>query len=101
MASAMLSAQAHSALFRTVVVDGPLALRMARLKAARAGAVGHQIMSLPLLAARLVGGFVRPAGREELEPALAEALAEGGFVELSPLRSLPGTVRALVRTFQR
>ncbi len=93
--------RARSELFRTVVVDGPLALRMARLKVARAGAVGYQIMSLPQLAARLAGGFVRPAGREELEPALAEALAEGGFAELTPLQSLPGTVRALVRTFER
>ena len=93
--------QAQSDLFRTVVVDGPLALRMARLKAAREGAVGHQIVSLPQLAARLAGGFVRPAQREELEPALAEALAEGGFAELTPLQSLPGTVRALVRTFER
>lgn len=101
MAAIDLRAQAQPDLFRTVVVDGPLALRMARLKAARAGAVGHQIMSLRQLAARLAGGFVRPAQREELEPALAEALAEGGFAELTPLLSLPGTVRALARTFER
>lgn len=101
MAAIDLRAQAQSYLFRTVVVDGPLALRMARLEAARAGAVGHQIMSLPQLAARLAGGFMRPAQREELEPALAEALAQGGFAELTPLQSLPGTVRALARTFER
>ncbi|RWH52859.1 MAG: PD-(D/E)XK nuclease family protein [Mesorhizobium sp.] len=101
MATAILRAQAQSERFRTVVVDGPLALRMARLKAARAGAVGLQIMTLPQLAARLVGGFVRPAHRKELEPALAEALAEGGFAELTPLQGLPGTVRALVQTFER
>lgn len=58
-------------------------------------------MSLPQLAARLAGGFVRPAGREELEPAVAEALAEGGFAELTPLQGLPGMVRAVVRTFER
>lgn len=101
MAAAILREQARSELFRTVVVDGPLALRMARLKAARAGVVGLQIMTLPQLAARLAGGFVRPAQREELEPVLADALAEGGFAELTPLQSLPGTVRALVRTFER
>jgi hypothetical protein len=96
-----MRAQAQSDLFRTIVVDGPLALRMARLKAAREGAFGHQIVSLPKLATRLAGGFVRPAQREELEPALAEALTEGGFAELTPLQSLPGTVRALARTFER
>lgn len=94
-------AKARSNLFRTVVVDGPLALRMARLRAARAGEVGLQILSLSQLAARLAGGFVRPAQREELEPALGEALAEGGFAELTPLQRLPGTVRALARTFER
>lgn len=96
-----LRTQAQSDQFRTVVVDGPLALRMSRLEAARAGAVGLQIVSLPQLAARMAGGFVRPAQREELEPALAEALADGGFAELTPLQNLPGTVRALVRTFER
>ncbi|MBK3666451.1 hypothetical protein JJE66_35225 [Bradyrhizobium diazoefficiens] len=35
------------------VVDGPLALRMRRLDAAREGATGRQILTLPLLAARL------------------------------------------------
>ncbi|MCK1721610.1 PD-(D/E)XK nuclease family protein [Bradyrhizobium sp. 141] len=101
MAAVSLRPQAQSDLFRTVVVDGPLALRMARLKAAREGAVGCQIVSLSQLAARLAGGFVRPAQREELEPALADALAEGRFAELTPLQSLPGTVRALARTFER
>lgn len=101
MAAIDLRAQEQSDLFRTIVVDGPLALRMTRLDAARAGAVGLQIMSLPQLAARLTGGFVRPAQPEELEPALAEALTEGGFVELTPLQSLPGTVRALAQTFER
>lgn len=96
-----MRAQAQSDLFRTVVVDGPLALRMARLKAAREGAVGRQIVSLPQMATRLAGGFVRPAQREELEPALAEALTEGGFAELTPLQSHPGMVRALARTFER
>lgn len=91
----------QTALFRTVVVDGPLALRMARLRAARAGATGLQILTLPQLAARLAGGFVRPALREDIEPALGRALAEGGFAELAPLADLPGAVRALARTFER
>lgn len=101
MAGVVLGAQAKSELFRTIVVDGPLAMRMARLRAARAGVVGLQIMTIPQLAARLAGGFVRPGQREELEPALAEALAGGGFAELTPLQGLPGTVRALAGTFER
>ncbi len=85
----------------TVVVDGPLALRMMRLEAARSGARGLQILTLAQLAARLAGGFARPAGREDLEPALTAALGEGGFAELSPLERMPGAVRALARTFER
>jgi hypothetical protein len=76
-------------------------MRMARLEAAREGRVGLQIVTLSQLAARLAGGFARPAQREDLEPALDRALAEGGFAELTPLQGLPGTVRALVRTFER
>lgn len=48
----------------SVAVDGPLALRMRRLDAAREGATGRQILTLPLLAARLAGGFIAPASQE-------------------------------------
>ena len=54
--------------WRTVIVEGPLALRMRRFAAARDGETGLQIMTLPLLAARLAGGFSRPAGPEDLAP---------------------------------
>lgn len=42
----------------TVVVDGPLALRMRRLDAACAQVLGLQILTLPLLAARLAESTV-------------------------------------------
>jgi hypothetical protein len=86
---------------RTVVVEGPLALRMHRLAAARSADVGLQILTLPQLAARLAGGFARPAVRPDLAPAIQAALAEGGLVDLEPLRTLPGMVRALSRTLDR
>ncbi len=44
----------------TVVVDGPLAFRMRRLAAARDRDLGLEIFTLPLLAARLAGGFAGP-----------------------------------------
>ena len=44
---------------RTLVVEGPLALRTERLAAARRREIGLQILTLPLLAARLAGGFAR------------------------------------------
>ena len=43
-----------------VVVEGPLALRMRRLVAARARDVGLEIRTIPQLASRLAGGFCKP-----------------------------------------
>lgn len=86
---------------QTVVVDGPLALRMRRLEAARAGEIGSQIVTLPQLAARLAGGFVRPASAADIELAAQEAIAAGGFAEITPIESLPGMVRAAAQTLER
>ena len=74
----------------TVVVDGPLALRMRRLDAAREGAIGRQILTLPSLAARLAGGFIVSASREELYPAIRQALDAGGFEVIGKVSGLPG-----------
>lgn len=74
----------------TEVVDGPLALRMRRLDAARAGAIGRQILTLPLLAARLSGGFIAPATQEILYPAIRHALAAGGYEDIDKVSQLPG-----------
>lgn len=86
---------------RTVVVHGPLALHMRRLEAARTRELGLQIVTLPQLAARLAGGFARPADAADLELAARSALGDGGFAEITPLKDLPGMVRALVRTLDR
>jgi hypothetical protein len=86
---------------RVVIVDGPLAFRMRRLEAARANDVGVDILTLPLLAARLAGGFCRVVDREHLAPSVAEALAGGGFVDIELVRDLPGMVRAVVQTLEQ
>lgn len=50
---------------------------MKRVEAARASLLGLEVLSLPLLAARLAGGFRRFADRDLLAPAIAEALGKG------------------------
>lgn len=85
---------------RTIIVDGPLAFRMRRIVAARAGEIGTEIITLPLLAARLSGGFARPAAGEDVEQAVRAALDQGGFAVLDPCRDLPGMVRALSASLQ-
>jgi hypothetical protein len=64
---------------RVIVVDGPVAFRMRRLEAAHAHDIGLEILTLPLLATRLAGGFCSLADRELLAPAITGALAGGGF----------------------
>lgn len=82
----------------TVVVDGPLAFHMRRWEAVGRRETGVQICTLPMLAARLAGGFYRAVGPEELQPAIARALIQGGFLELDSMRELPGMTRAVART---
>lgn len=86
---------------RTVIVEGPLAFRMRRMTAARQAEAGVQIVTLPQLAARLVGGFTRPARSEDLDPAVRSALEGGGFAELESIRSLPGMTRSVAWTLTR
>ena len=86
---------------RTVIVEGPLALNMRRIAAAREAEAGVQIVSLPQLAARLAGGFARPARSEDLDPAIQSALEAGGFAELESIRSLPGMTRSVAWTLTR
>jgi hypothetical protein len=70
------------ALLQTAIVEGPLAFQMRRVAAARADECGLQILSLPQLAARLVGGFAQAITPEILEPAIQTALSEKGFKEI-------------------
>ncbi len=80
----------------TVVVDGPLALRMRRLDAARESATGRQILTLPLLAARIAGGFVLPASHEILYLARRQALEAGGYEDTDKVSQLPGMPAAVL-----
>jgi RecB family exonuclease len=82
----------------TLIVEGLLALRMQRLAAARAGASGREITTIPLLAARLAGGFVAPVGTDILYPVIQKALASGEFQDIGPVASLPGMPRAVLQS---
>ena len=86
---------------RTIVVEGTLAFRMRRIVAARRAEAGGQIMTLPQLAARLAGGFVRPARSQDLDPAIRTALEAGGFSDLESIRELPGMTRSVAWTLTR
>lgn len=81
----------------TLVVHGPLAMRMQRLAAAREGNIGREILTLPLVAARLAGGFIAPVTTDVLYPAIQAALAAGGFQDLGSVSSLPGMPRAVLQ----
>jgi len=71
---------------------------MERIRAAQINALGVEITTLPLLAARLAGGFRRPANTEALQTAIRDALETGEFEELDAVRDLPGMLRAAQRT---
>jgi PD-(D/E)XK nuclease superfamily len=86
---------------RVIVVEGPLAFRMRRFQAAQDGDLGLEVLTIPQLAARLAGGFSRPADEEVLYPAISMALAEDGLTVLAPVAALPGMVRAVTRTLWR
>ncbi|MGY3610821.1 MULTISPECIES: hypothetical protein [unclassified Bradyrhizobium] len=86
---------------RTIIVEGPLAFRMRRIVAARRAEAGVQIMTLPQLAARLAGGFARPARSQDFDPVIRMALEAGGFVDLESIRELPGMTRSVAWTLSR
>jgi hypothetical protein len=83
------------------VVDGPLAFGMRRFEAARANDVGLEVLTLPLLASRLAGGFRHLADRETLSLAVGHALQDGGFAQIDGVRHLPGMVRAALQSLDR
>jgi len=85
----------------TVIVQGGLAFRMQRVAAARAGHQGRDIATIPLLAARLAGGFSRPADHATLVPIVSRALAELTFEEFEPVKMRPGMARAVLSSLER
>lgn len=86
---------------QTVIVSGLLAYRMQRAAAARANAIGLEILMLPQLAARLCGGFVEMAPSEVLFPLIRAALAERGFSKFNDIAGLPGMPRAVMEALRK
>jgi PD-(D/E)XK nuclease superfamily len=94
--------QVTSAMERhTVIVEGTLAFRMQRVAAARAGDHGRDVATLPLLGARLAGGFSRPADHAILIPIVARALSDLAFEELETVKTRPGMARAVLASLVR
>jgi hypothetical protein len=76
----------------TLVVHGPLAIRMQRLAVARQGNIGREI--LPLVVARLAGGFIAPVNRKIRPPnprseTTACAVTRGNITKLAVSISFP------------
>lgn len=84
-----------------VIVEGGLSFRMQRVAAACAGDQGRDVATIPLLAARLAGGFSRPADHATLVPIVARALTELDFEELEPVKARPGMPRAVLSSLER
>ena len=85
----------------TVIVEGTLAFRAQRVDAARSEDHGRDVTTMPLLAARLSGGFSRPADHATIVPIIALALAELGFEELEAVKTRPGMARAVLASLAR
>lgn len=85
----------------TLAVHGRLAVREARLEAARDGRHGRQIMSFEQIAVRLAGGFVRPIDEESLREAIHSVLPGTMMGELDCIKALPGMVGAAADTLQK
>ena len=68
-------------------MEGSIAFQMRRFAAAQVNDCGLQILNLSQAAARLAGGFAIAAPAELLEPAIQNALDDGGFVELEQVRT--------------
>jgi hypothetical protein len=85
----------------TLVIHGPLATRMQRLAAARQGNIGRETLTLPLVAARLAGGFIAPVTTGVLYPAIQAALAGGSSQDLGNVPRLPGMPAPFIRRSMR
>lgn len=85
----------------TIAVHDRLAMREARLEAARRGRHGVQIMSFEQAAVRLAGGFARPIDDESLREAIQAVLPNTPMGELESIKELPGMVGAAADTLHK
>ena len=74
---------------------------MQRLTAARERAIGREILTLPLMAASLAGGFATAAGSDVLYPAIQAALAEGRFQVLGAVSTWTDLETPLISAMER
>ncbi len=81
----------------THIVSGRLGERRVRDELAAKRSIGHEVTTVAGLAARLAGGFLRPASAAEVRSALQEPpVAELG--SLRDLAAMPGFASAAART---
>ncbi|WP_033048164.1 PD-(D/E)XK nuclease family protein [Sinorhizobium meliloti] len=85
----------------TLIVHSRLAMREARLAAARSDRHGLQIMSFEQAAVRLAGGFVRPIDEESLRAAIQTVLPATPMGELESIKMLPGMIGAAADTLHK
>ena len=86
---------------RTVVAHGRLAMREAKMSAARNRGHGLQVMTWEQLAARLTGGFAQPVDDETLREAIHRVLPNTPLGELDAIKCLPGFVGAAADTLRK
>ena len=86
---------------RTVVPYGRLAMRGAKLAAARGQQQGVQVLSFEQLVTRLAGGFARPIDADTLKQVLREVLPTTPLGELDPIKALPGMAGAAAETLSK
>jgi len=85
----------------TLIAHGRLAMRAARLAAARDRRHGLRVMTFEQAAVRLAGGFARPIDDESLAAAIQTALPVTQMGELENIKALPGVIDAAVDTLRK
>lgn len=87
----------------TVVVNGVFAMRAERLRAAREGATGRQVLTVELMAQRMAGGFLRMARPRDVRKVLSGVLSDPHLRlgELDAIKDLPGMARAAASTLMK
>lgn len=85
----------------TLIVHGRLAMRAARLAAARRGRHGLQVMTFEQAAVRLAGGFNQAIDTETLRATIQAVLPTTDLGELESIKALPGMVAAAMDTLRK
>lgn len=97
----MQQASYLKALKTTVIVNGRMALRTSRLKAAREGSMALVVSTVEQAVARLAGGFLQIVDHVTLRELVANVLPDTDVGELEPIKSLPGMPSAFASTLMK